>query len=275
MCYTRDPMMPEIVFERVSFRYPETEADIFTGLDLELPAGMVSLVGQNGTGKTTLLLLGSGRLLPTEGRVLIRGRDTRELSAEADRQALVSFIYQNMEFEAEEPIGRLLEFVKAGGTLKDEPRSRIDELVEVFELGPVLGRRMQEVSKGELQRAILAFSLLYGAPLLAMDEPVFALEDRQKKAVMSHLAGLARAGAMSIYYSAHELELSQEYSDHLVLFSRNAPPRVGPTPRMFTRETIENAYEVPFHLLKRREELYRAYLVKLLRVHGDPDKGRQ
>ena len=268
-------MTPEIVFERVSFRYPETEADIFTGLDLELPPGMVSLVGQNGTGKSTLLLLASGRLLPTGGRVFIRGRDTRELTGEADRQALVSFIYQNMEFEAEEPIGRLLEFVKDGGAFKDEPRSRIDELVEVFELGAVLRRRMQEVSKGELQRAILAFSLLYGAPILAMDEPVFALEDRQKKAVMSHLAGLAHAGAMSIYYSAHELDLSQEYSDHLVLFSRSAAPRVGPTTEMFTREIIENAYEVPFHLLKRWEELYRAYLVKLLRVKGDEDKGRQ
>ena len=274
MCYTRRPMDPEIVFERVSFRYPETDTDIFTDLDLELPPGLVSLVGQNGTGKSTLLLLASGRLLPTAGRVLIRGRDTRELTEEADRQALISFIYQNMEFEAEEPIGQLLQLVKAGGALRGEPLSRVEELVQVFELGPLLQRRMQHVSKGELQRAILAFSLLYGAPLLAMDEPIFALEDRQKKAVMAHLAGLARTGTVSIYYSLHELDLAREYSDHLVLFSRSAPPRVGPTAQVFTRETIENAYEVPLHLLKRREELYRAYLVKLLRVHGDEDGGR-
>jgi len=267
-------MNPEIVFERVSFRYPETDTDIFTDLDLELPPGLVSLVGQNGTGKSTLLLLASGRLLPTAGRVLIRGRDTRELTEEADRQALISFIYQNMEFEAEEPIGQLLQLVKAGGALRGEPLSRVEELVQVFELGPLLQRRMQHVSKGELQRAILAFSLLYGAPLLAMDEPIFALEDRQKKAVMAHLAGLARTGTVSIYYSLHELDLAREYSDHLVLFSRSAPPRVGPTAQVFTRETIENAYEVPLHLLKRREELYRAYLVKLLRVHGDEDGGR-
>ena len=267
-------MTPEIVFERVSFRYPETSADIFTDLDLELPPGVVSLVGQNGTGKSTLLLLASGRLLPTRGRILIRGEDTRELTEEADRQALVSFIYQNMEFEAEEPIGELLQFVKESGALSRAPRAQIDELVRVFDLSPVLRRRMQEVSKGELQRAILAFSLLYGSPLLAMDEPIFALEDRQKKTVMEHLVGLARSGAVSIYYSLHELDLSREYSDHIVLFSRNSPPRVGPTSELFTRETIENSYEVPFHMLKRREELYRAYLVKLLRVKGDGDEGR-
>ncbi len=262
-------MTPEVVFERVTFRYPEGSEDVFRELDLELPPGIVSLVGQNGTGKSTLLLLASGRLIPTDGRVLIRGRDTRELAGEAERQALVSFIYQNMEFEAEETIGELLAFVKNGGALAAEPAALVDDLVRVFELGPLLGRRMQEVSKGELQRAILAFSLLYGSPLLAMDEPVFALEDRQKNAVMSHLAGLARSGKVSIYYSAHELDLSREYSDHIVLFSRTAPPRIGPTSELFTRETIEGAYEVPFHLLKRREELYRAYLVKLLRVKGD------
>ena len=262
-------MDPEIVFQGVSFRYPEGKDDVFTGLDLELPPGIVSLVGQNGTGKSTLLLLASGRLLPREGRVLIRGKDTRELAEESERQKLVSFIYKNMEFETEEPIGELLRFVKEGGLLRGEPRDLVEGMVEVFELRPIVHRRLQEVSKGELQRAILAFSLLFGSPLLAMDEPIFALEDRQKKAVMAHLAGLARAGTVSIYYSVHELDISQEYSDHLVLFYRDAPPRIGPTAEIFTRETIENAYEVPFHMLKRREELYRKYLVELLRIRRE------
>jgi iron complex transport system ATP-binding protein len=259
-------MTPEIVFQHVRFRYPDGNEDIFSDLDLELPPGIVSLVGQNGTGKSTLLLLASGRLLPTEGQVLVRGKDTRELTDESERQGLVSFIYQNMEFETEEPIGELLRFVKEGGSLRTEPHSLIERLAEVFELASILQRRMQEVSKGELQRAIIAFSLLYGSPLLAMDEPIFALEDRQKKTVMAHLAGLARAGTVSVYYSAHELDLSREFSDHIVLFSRDAPPRIGPTQEIFTREIIEKAYEVPFQMLKQREELYRKYLVELLRI---------
>jgi iron complex transport system ATP-binding protein len=262
-------MKPEIVFDNVSFRYPESAADIFTGLDLELPPGIVSLVGQNGTGKSTLLLLASGRLLPTGGNVRIRGVDTRVLENESDRQRLVSFIYQNMEFETDEPIGRLLRFVKDTGLLQDASTDLLAELVEVFELQPVLERRTQEVSKGELQRAILSFSLLYGSPILAMDEPIFALEDRQKKTTMAHLAEMARAGHVSVYYSVHELEISRDYSDFIVLFSKDAPPRIGPTSEIFTREAIEKAYEVPFDMLKKREELYRKYLVELLRVRGE------
>jgi ABC-type cobalamin/Fe3+-siderophores transport system ATPase subunit len=262
-------MQPEIVFERVSFRYPETESDVFTDLDLALPSGIVSLVGQNGTGKSTLLLLASGRLLPTGGRVLIRGTDTQTLADEAARQALVSFIYQNMEFDTEETIGMLLRYVSENGLLGGISADAVEELVDAFELRAILGRRTQEVSKGELQRSILAFSLLYGSPILAMDEPIFALEDRQKTAAMDFLARRARKGGLSLYYSLHELDLSEKYSDSIVLFSRDAPPRVGPTHEIFTRETIEKAYEVPFVMLKRREELYRKYLVELLRVKGE------
>jgi iron complex transport system ATP-binding protein len=259
-------MQAEIVFESVSFRYPDETADVITKLDLSIPAGIVSLVGQNGTGKSTVLLLASGRLLPTEGRVLIRGRDTRELRDEQERQELVSFIYQNMEFESEEPIGRLLAFVRENGLRADSPSNPIPELVEVFELAAVLGRRTHEVSKGELQRTILAFSLLYGSPIIAMDEPIFAMEDHQKQRVMDYLTARSRKEGVSLYYSVHELDISQKFSDSILLFGRNGQPRLGRTADIFTRETIEQAYEVPFDMLKKREELFRKYLVELLKV---------
>ena len=133
----------------------------------------------------------------------------------------------------------------------------------------MLRRRTQEVSKGELQRTILAFSILYGSPILAMDEPIFALEDRQKLKSMDFLLRAARGGDVSLCYSVHELEISRDYSDFILLFSRDAPPRIGTTREIFTREIIEKAYEVPFDMLKRREELYRKYLVELLRVRGE------
>lgn len=262
-------MGQEIVFEAVSFRYPDEGGDVFTGLDLALPRGIVSLVGQNGTGKSTLLLLASGRLLPTQGRILIRGRDTRELRDEEERQKLVSFIYQNMEFETEEPIGKLLAFVSENGLHPVSPQDTVAELVDAFDLAPILGRRTQEVSKGELQRTILAFSLLYGSPLLALDEPIFALESHQKQKAMGYLTRRARQEGVSLYYSVHELDISEKYSDYILLFSRGEHPRLGKTEEIFTRETIEKAYEVPFDMLKRREELYRKYLVELLRVRGE------
>ncbi len=263
-------MDTEILFEHVDFRWFDEDdgsvSPVFQGLDLELPRGVVSLVGQNGTGKSTLLALAAGSIVPDRGRVLVRGVDTRQLRDERERQRLVSFVFQNMEFETEETIGELLAQVHADGFHAVKRPELLGEFVRVFELEPVLGRRTQEVSKGELQRTILAFSLLYGSPILVMDEPIFALEDHQKRRALGYLRDYARREGMTLYFSLHELDLSREYSDWLLLFSRSGSPRLGPTEELFTRDTIEKAYEVPFDMLKRREELYRRVLTEALKV---------
>jgi ABC-type cobalamin/Fe3+-siderophores transport system ATPase subunit len=252
----------EILFERVSYFYPESGQLVFSNLSLELPRGVVTLAGQNGTGKSTLLLLASGILLPIEGRVDIQGVDTRELREETERQRHVSFVYQNMEFETEEPVGALLEYVHEHGYHERKDPALRATLVEVCELQKLLGKRTQELSKGELQRAIVAFSLLYGSRILMMDEPIFALEERQKTRIMEFLVDYVRREALSLYYSVHELEISRKYSDYLLLFYKSGPPRLGPTEELFTREEIEKAYQVPYILLKRKEALIRESLMK-------------
>ena len=255
-------MNEEVRFDGVSFRYPEAERNVFRGLALTLPKGVVSLVGQNGTGKSTLLLLAGGVLVPTRGKVYVRGRDTAELRDERQRHRYVSFIYQNLEFETEECVGDLLIQVCEQGYRETQDEAFIERLVEIFELASALGKKTQELSKGQLQRTILAFSLLYGSRIIMMDEPIFALEDYQKKRVMEFLCEYARETGTSIYYSVHELEISQRYSDHILLFPRGGVPSVGPTSEVFTRTNIEEAYEVPFTMLKRREALFRQLLIR-------------
>jgi len=261
----------EIRFEHVSFRYEDSDSadsDIFTDVSLDLPAGVISLVGQNGAGKSTFLLLAGGVLLPGAGTVHVRGNDTADLRDEEKRHRLVSIIYQNLEFETEKPIGDLLDEVYSSGFHEHKSGDFVRELVNVFELAPFLGRRTQEVSKGELQRTILAFSLLYGSPVLLMDEPIFALEDAQKERVMGYLVRYVQRNNLCLLYSAHELDLSERYSDYLLLFPPGAHPRLGRTREMFTREKIEEAYQVPFVMLRRKEAVFRQRLI-------DADRARR
>ncbi|HUI70705.1 MAG TPA: ABC transporter ATP-binding protein [Spirochaetia bacterium] len=250
----------EIRFQQVSFLY-EPQRQIFSGLTLDLPAGITSLVGQNGVGKSTFLLLAGGVILPESGSVFVRGHDTSALFDEEQRHLLVSFVPQNLEFETERPIGSLLDEVYASGCHRSRSGGFVSELIEVFELASFLGRRTQEVSKGELQRTILAFSLLYGSPVLLLDEPIFALEDAQKERVMAYLCDYARRHGLCLLYSVHELDLSQRFSDYLLLFPPGAHPRFGRTPEMFTREKIEEAYQVPYVMLRRKEEIFRQRLI--------------
>ncbi|MBN1524083.1 MAG: ABC transporter ATP-binding protein [Spirochaetales bacterium] len=252
-----------IEFKNATFTYPETEKPVFENLTLTLPDGIVSCIGQNGTGKSTLLLLASGRLLPDTGDVFIDGVDTKTFKTEEDRAKYAAYIYQNMEFETEEPIGDLLTYVFENGFHTTKDLIFVDQLVEVFELENFLSKKTQQLSKGELQRTILAFSLLYGSTNIFMDEPIFALEDYQKKQALEFLTSYAKKDSYSLYYSLHELDLSEKYSETIVLFSKKTEPRVGPAKELFQKEIIEEAYEVPFDMLKKRESLFRDSLIQL------------
>lgn len=259
-----------IEFDDVSFVYPGEPGPVFGGLSISIPAGVTSLAGPNGVGKSTFLLLAGARLFPTAGQVRVLGQDAAQFinagvdpARETQRNRLVSFVYQNMEFESEQPVGELLEFVQAAGAWEQgtaQGDAFRTEMVSLLELTPELCKRTGELSKGAMQRAVVAFSLLYGSRLILLDEPVFALEDRQKEAVFELVVDTARRHGRSVLYSAHELDLTRRYSDRLLLFAKDGTLRFGPTEEVLTREHLEHAYQVPYELLHRKEQLYREML---------------
>ena len=253
--------MHAVELQWVTYAYPEGDEPVFTDLSLRLPSGVAAFVGQNGTGKSTLMLLASGIALPDAGTVLLQGIDTRDLRDLHERQRFVSLIHQNMEFETEEPIGDLLAQVYLSGYHEEHSEEFVRELVRVFDLQEVLLKRTQEVSKGELQRTLLAFCLLYGSRMLMMDEPVFAMEDHQKRTAMGFLHEYVRSRRTHLV-----LLRARARPVGAVLGSGGAVPPgsgillIGPTAEVHTREQLERAYEAPYDTLKQREELYRQTL---------------
>ncbi len=195
-----------VIFKNVSFAY-ESEKNIFENISLALPTGVVSLIGQNGTGKSTFLLLAGGRLIPEGGSILINGIDTRKLKSEEEKNKHVSFIYQNMEFETDDNIGNLLSFIYENGFHIDKNPRLLKKIINTLDLSELLQKTPQVLSKGEMQRTVIAFSLLYGSEIIMMDEPVFALENDRKEIVLSYLNEFARQFNISIYYSIHEIDL--------------------------------------------------------------------
>ena len=206
--------------------------------------------------------MASGRLLPASGRVLLEGHDTAVLG-EIDKARLCSLVYQNMEFETEEPLGELLEYVQANGFGNRDDREFRKSVIEAFELAPLQTRKTQTLSKGEMQRAVMAFSLLYGSRVVVMDEPVFALEDPQKRRALGFIADFARTAGVSFLYSAHELDLTRDFCDRVLLFPKGKHPVLGTAADLLTREILEEAYGVPYALLHQKERLHRETLARL------------
>ena len=180
----------------------------------------------------------------------------------------MSFVYQNLEFESEAPVGELMEIVYQNGFHGEHDEQFLLDIRSVLELDSFLTKKTQQLAKGQLQRAIIAFSLLYGSRMIMMDEPVFALEEAQKDRAFGFLAEFSRTYSVPIYYSAHNLDLTENYSEYMLLFSHTGDFTIGPTEDLFSRDLIEAAYQAPLDALHKRDNLYREMLLNQSR-HSD------
>ena len=275
--------MDFLEFNDVTFTYPPVEGDldengkqiepkpVFEHFSAQLPKGFVSVVGQNGCGKSTLMLLASGRLSPTGGTVSLLGQNPANLPEE-EKNLLASVIYQNMEFDTEDKVSELLSYVYQNGALKGKAKAIRDtteggdllgEVIDVFELKNVLEHPLTKLSKGEIQRVLLAFGILYGSASLFMDEPLFAMENYQKENALAYLKEFVHKTGTTIYISMHELDLTKKYADTVLLFYPNRNMALGTPEEVLTRDEVEKAYGVPYAMLKDHENLSREYLNSL------------
>jgi ATP-binding cassette subfamily B protein len=175
----------ELAMEHVSFRYPDTENDIIRDLNLTVhPGEKLAIVGLNGAGKTTLVKLLCGLLDPTEGRVLLNGRDIRGFNRRKYYD-LFSAVFQEfsvLDVTVAEEIAQTTEDIdydkvadcveKAGLT------AAIAQLPQGYETH--VGREVYLdgvlFSGGQTQRLMLARALYKDGPILLLDEPTAALD---------------------------------------------------------------------------------------------------
>ena len=269
-----------IDFNNVTFAYSAVEGDldsdgkqiipapVFEHFTAQLPGGFTSLIGPNGSGKSTFLMLASGRLVPQEGSIHLFGKQIPLLNEE-QKNLLASVIYQNMEFETEEKVEQLLKFVYENGSLKAKASAiknggdLYDEVVSVFELKNVMNHGLTKLSKGEIQRTLLAFSLLYGSKSIFMDEPLFAMEEPQKNSSLEYLRLFCEKTSVPVYISMHELDLSRRYAQNVMLFFPNRDITFGSPDEILVDEDLEKAYGFPASMLKNKEDMTREQLLQI------------
>jgi len=204
----REPITPStpgsgIVFENVSFRYPNKEEFALRGLSLSiLPGDSVAIVGQNGAGKTTLVKLLARLYRPTEGRILLDGTDLEEWPLDALRRR-ISVLFQDFnqyQLSVRENIGlgsvdhledlaRIGRAARSGGA--DAVAAALPDGLEArlgtwFEKG-------SELSGGQWQKIALSRAFMREeADILVLDEPTAALDAEAEHAVFERFRELSR-----------------------------------------------------------------------------------
>ncbi len=214
----------EIVFDHVTFRYPNTEKNIFNDFSFTIHRGeRLAVVGVNGAGKSTLVKLICGLYEPNEGHIYINGTDIRELKKE-NLYSLYSTVFQDFSILA----FSLRDNVSCG--VKENDDEKIKEVLQKVGLGKklesldrgldqmmlkVIDENGTDFSGGERQKLAIARALYKDAPMVIMDEPTAALDALAEAEIYESFADLVK-GKTAIYVS-HRLA-STRFCDKIALF---------------------------------------------------------
>lgn len=191
----------------------------FTAVDnlsLKIERGQFfGFLGPNGAGKTTTIKMMTGLYEPTSGSCVINGYDVHADPLPAKK----SFGYvPDQPFLYDKLTGReFLYFV--GGLFHFAPRiiqNRIEELIDVFEIGHFIDKRAEEYSQGMRQRIVLSAALLHDPKVLIIDEPIVGLDPRSARLVKDTLKRKTKDG-LTIFMSTHLLEIVEELCDRIAI----------------------------------------------------------
>ncbi|WP_442240714.1 ABC transporter ATP-binding protein [Rhodococcus sp. TAF43] len=215
-------------FEDVGFRYENADRDALTGIAIDVPAGSsLALVGETGSGKTTLASLVARLHDPTSGRVTIDGVDLRDISL-AELSELVGVVSQETYLLHATIRENLRHARPEASDAEIESAARAAQVHELIESLPdgydtVVGARGHRFSGGEKQRIAIARTLLRDPRILVLDEATSALDNETERAVQTALDVVSR-GRTTITI-AHRLSTIRDADQIVVLDHGHASER--------------------------------------------------
>lgn len=178
----------------------------------------VSILGQSGCGKTTLLNIIGGLDQYTRGDLVINGRSTKSyLDRDWDtyRNHSVGFVFQSYNLIPHQSVLSNVEMALVlSGTPKAERRRRAEEALRRVGLGEHLKKRPNQLSGGQMQRVAIARAIVNDPEIILADEPTGALDTDTSVEVMEILKELSRDRLVIMV--THNPQLAEEYSDRIV-----------------------------------------------------------
>jgi ABC-2 type transport system ATP-binding protein len=185
-------------------------------LTLTIPRGeFFGFLGPNGAGKTTTIKMLTGLYAPSSGSCSVDGFDVHTQPIEAKRG--IGYV-PDQPFLYEKLTGREFLFFVGGlyGLAADRIAAKIEEFVDVFEVGDFLDKRAEEFSQGMRQRMVLTAALIHEPRVLVIDEPLVGLDPRSARLVKDSLKKRTRDG-LTIFMSTHLLEIVEELCDRIAI----------------------------------------------------------
>ena len=207
---------------------------------------IMTLIGPNGGGKSTILKTLARQLTPMAGAVYLDKQALGQMAEKelAQRLAIVTTERIDPELMTCRDIVSTGRYPYTGrlGLLRAEDRTIVENALAQVHAGELAELPFAQVSDGQRQRVLLARALCQQPDVILLDEPTSFLDIHHKLELLDILKNLVRQQRLAVVMSLHELDLAQRVSDIVVCVEKSGTLRMGPPEQIFTEENIRALY---------------------------------
>ncbi len=224
------------------------QGDFHLNASIETPdRGVTGIFGPSGSGKTTIINAVAGLVIPTSGRISVGKRvlfdRTAGISLPPEKRRIGYVFQEDRLFPHMDVRQNLLYGARRRASIAT---AKIDPIIEMLGIGPLLRRRIANLSGGEAQRVAIGRALLSAPDILLMDEPLSSLDQSRKEEVLPYLERLADHSGVPILYVTHAIEEMIRLADHAAVIEEGKISACGPLAEVMARSNVPS-------LIKRRD----------------------
>lgn len=227
-------------FKQVDFYY-KREKSFISNISFSVNNGeFIGLLGANGSGKSTILKLASGILKTSDGHINLWNKSIL-FYKNKDRAKLLSYLPQILDisipFSVRELVGMGLY------PYEISPALTVDETIEMVGLADKAESLIANLSGGERRRAYIAMTLLQGAGLLLLDEPLANLDIKYQIELLKLLRRLQKERDITVVMALHDINIALQF-DRIMLIKEGKILGIGSPDAVLTKDLLKQAFDV-------------------------------
>ena len=205
-----------VEIENTFFKYDKNAQDILKHCSVKIPSGVIySILGGNGTGKSTMLKMIANVLHPYKGKILIKGKRIEKYRQQELYRDNIGYLPQDVQtLFVHSTVQEELMDMCDGADVTDE---RIQSVIKITDISMLLQKHPYDLSGGEQQRVGLAKVLLLNPDILLLDEPTKGMDSMFKSSFAALLKSLCQNGKTIVIVS-HDIEFCAKHSDICAMF---------------------------------------------------------
>ncbi len=232
-------------------------------LDIVIKEGSVTnLFGSSGAGKTSILRMIAGLMMPDTGRIIVKGKtwfDAEKHINLPPQERRVGLVFQDFALFPNMTVRQNLDYA----LVRNQTIKVIDELIEIIALGDLQNRKPDTLSGGQRQRVALARALVQQPDILLLDEPLSALDQKMRTELQSHIMNMHRRYGLSIILVSHDVSEILKMADEMIVLKEGNVTDKGRPADIFTNRKVSGKFQFTGEVISMEREGF-LYIISIL-----------